>query len=253
MCLLVTHLGSVLDVTVGGAAGDDRGGSRRCCPATAVARLRGGSQPSNGHEQAQSEWATGAHGLPPPMAPVAKVTALPSGSFARAGAPRLPTFADLGFPIVFPDGLSPLSSAAGSSVRGSYAELPGSSLSGNEGAAMGEGMEGQGGLGSKTIAGDAPGVGEAGGGGRAGKMEKGSRRTAAGKARGQWEPNTEGMDWERRVVGVPRVIGNGTFGVVYAVQLDGDETVPTHLVSRSLALCTHPCLVRLRRYSHKTL
>ena len=97
MCLLVTHLGSVLDVTVGGAAGDDCGGSRRCCPATAVARLRGGSQPSNGHEQAQSEWATGAHGLPPPMAPVTKVTALPSGSFARAGAPRLPTFADLGF------------------------------------------------------------------------------------------------------------------------------------------------------------
>ena len=51
------------------------------------------------------------------------------------------------------------------------------------------------------------------------------------------------MDWERRVVGVPRVIGNGTFGVVYAVQLDGDETVPACLVSRSLALLTPTCLV----------
>ena len=63
MCLLVTHLGSVLDVTVGGAAGDDCGGSRRCCPATAVARLRGGSLPRLGsaHRRAagrRSRWSS---------------------------------------------------------------------------------------------------------------------------------------------------------------------------------------------------
>jgi serine/threonine protein kinase len=231
------------------------------------------------HEQAECDWATGLHGLPPPIPAVASCRSVDcrhgdGEEGCWRGLPRLS-------PLLREQSREYHVSSALTSFSASYNEVPaGNSNAAGQTEAGGwaqarrarsearvatvvHGRHGQRcgvarGDSSELEEVDALGPGErrAGAGRRAGSHDTDVDKGVDGK----WGGEGEQMEWQQRVVGEPRIIGNGTFGVVYAVQLDDGETVAIKRVlqdpryrNRELAIMKqlqHPNIVTLKHYYH---